>query len=303
MTAPDYRAAPLKAATRRMVVETSRRLVAYGALRDVIYVGLGAKEYVDFEMMFEALGVRQMVSIESNVPRERLEYNRPYHQIQVEVGTTNNCLPSIAQLTEQPSIVWLDFTSTLNQNVFTDLAYLGATVRPGSAIFVTLNAHFTESWPDGQLQSCFGDHFDSTLRPMDYAGNKLGDRQRDASEAVLRRALRPRPDAPELERVLDVRYKDSSRMQVIGWFVAPAGTRPSVDCRLGELEFTPTARAGEALSISTPELTWKEWAFLSHQLPVEQPADLTPPHQHVSAAAIRTFFESERYLQADRRRA
>jgi hypothetical protein len=303
VTSPDYRAAPLKAATRRMVVETSRRLVAYGALRDVVYVGLGAKEYVDFEMMFEALGVRQMVSIESSIPRERLEYNRPYHQIQVEVGTTNNCLPHISQLTEQPSIVWLDFTSTLNQDVYTDLAYLGAAVCPGSAIFVTLNAHFSDRWSDEQIRSCFGDQFDPTLRPLDYAGNKLGDRQRDAAEAVLRKAVRPRTDAPELERVLDVRYKDSSRMQVIGWFVSPAGTHPSVDCRLGELEFTPSARAGEALSIAMPELTSKEWSFLSHQLPVEQPADLRAPHEHVSMTAIKTFYESERYLQADRRRA
>lgn len=294
---PNYLAAPLKAITREMVVELSRRLVKYGALRELTYVGLGELDFVDFKLMYDRLGVQRMYSIEASHSLQRLEYNRPYDQIRILAGTTNDVLKDVVELDDKPCIVWLDYTSRLRTPEHADLAYLASKLVPGSALFVTVNCHVSErdESPLTVIERDFGDYFDSNLRKVKYLGEGMGNIQLAVAEKVLSRHLANRQFPPVLQRVLDVRYKDSARMQVMGWIFGPPGTDVALDCRLGELDFCSAATAGVPVKLAWPDLTTREWAHLSRQMPVDDVAQLAPPHAQVKPTAMEQFLNIHRY--------
>lgn len=297
---PNYLAAPLKAITREMVVELSRRLVRYGQLKKLTYVGLGELDFVDFKMMYDRLGVERMYSIESEHSLERLQYNRPFDQIEILAGTTNDVLKDIVELESQSCIVWLDYTSRLRKSEHVDIAYLASKLLPGSALFVTVNCHVS-AIDDSALETIeqdFGDYFDPNLRKKDYHSHGMGDIQLEVAEKIIHRNLSFRQNPPAIERVLDVRYQDSARMQVMGWIFGMPGDEIAKECRLEELDFYAMTCSRESVKLSWPELTTREWAALSRQMPVDDVAGLVPPHSHLKPTALRNFVNVHRYSRA-----
>ena len=293
MAGPNYVAAPLKAITREMIVEVVRRTMFYGPLREATYIGLGALEFVDFRLAYERLGIETLISIEENHPLERLEFNSPFDSIRILHGPTNNRLPEIEALKSSRCIVWLDYTSRLRQSEQRDLAYLASVLTPGSVLFVCMNRASSERDIDTIKQE-FGDYFDETLARKSYIGPYLADRQREVAERIVRKHLATRSDPPNAELVVDVRYADSAKMQVLGWVFAPAGTDVVADCRLGELDFTTIAREGRALDLAWPSLTLPEWNALSRQLPGTIDT-MTPPHKWVDQESIQRFLAVHRW--------
>src|SRR5688572_6866900 len=83
-----YLARPAKAIQRRMVVDACRRLGPFGAPENFEYVGFGALEFVDFHLMRRGVGIIRMTSIEHDFARrERYEFNRPYGDVNVLIGS------------------------------------------------------------------------------------------------------------------------------------------------------------------------------------------------------------------------
>lgn len=293
MAGPNYVAAPLKAITREMIVEIARRTVSYGPLKEATYVGLGALEFVDFRLAYERLGIETLISIEENHPLERLEFNRPYDGIRIMQGTTNNKLPEIEELKSSRCVIWLDYTSRLRQSEQRDLAYLASVLAPGSALFVCLNRVASERDLD-VVRSEFGDYVDESLPKTSYIGPNLADRQREVAERVVRKHLATRVDLASVELVIDVRYADSAKMQVLGWVFGPVGADVSADCRLAELDFTTIARDGAPLDLAWPSLTLPEWNALSKQLPATLDS-MVPPHKWVGEEHIQRFLTLHRW--------
>lgn len=293
MAGPNYATAPLKAITREMIVEITRRVVHYGPLRDMTYVGLGALEFVDFRLAYERLGIERLVSIEEAHPLERLEFNRPYDSIRILQGSTNNRLPEIPELKSSRCVVWLDYMSRLRQPEQRDLAYLASVLMPGSALFVCVNR--TASANDFDvIREELGDYFDENLRKASYVGPSFADQQRSVAERVLRKHVSTRDDPPHIERVIDVRYADTGKMQLLGWIFGPAGADIVADCRLGELDFTTAARGDTPLELAWPSLTGSEWDALTRQLPASSDT-LTAPHKWIDQEHLDRFLAVHRW--------
>lgn len=293
MAGPNYAIAPLKAITREMIVEISRRLIHYGHLREMTYVGLGALEFVDFRLAYERLGIESFVSIEGNHALERLEFNRPYDSIRILQGTTNNRLPEIPELKTSRCVVWLDYTSRLRQTEHRDLAYLASVMTPGSALFVCVNRTASATDLDA-IRHEFGDYYDETLRKSAYLGPAFANQQRIVADRIIRKHLATRDAPPSVERVLDVRYADSSKMQLLGWVFGPNGSDVVEDCRLRELDFTEPARDGQPLELAWPSITGPEWDALTHQLPASIES-LKPPHKFIDREHLERFLAVNRW--------
>lgn len=293
MAVPNYATAPLKAITREMIVEITRRLVHYGPLRDATYIGLGALEFVDFRLAYERLGIENFISIEEAHPVERLEFNRPYDSIRILHGNTNNRLPEIEELKTTRCVVWMDYTTRLRQAEHRDLAYLASVMIPGSALFVCANRGSSEKEFDA-IKVEMGDYYDENLRKSSYIGPAFADQQRIVADRILRKHLATRGDAPSIERVIDVRYADSAKMQLLGWVFGPTDGDIVADCRLGELDFTAAARGDQPLDLAWPNLTAPEWDALSHQLPATIDT-LAAPHKWIDSEHLKRFLTVRRW--------
>ena len=112
MSLRTYLNRPAKYIERLMLVEAFRRLAVFGPLPEYAYIGFGAHEFIDFELVWRTIGVTEMTSIEKEIPPDRFQFNRPFGGIVVEPGrSAATVLPT---LTFRPhSIVWLDYTGRL----------------------------------------------------------------------------------------------------------------------------------------------------------------------------------------------
>src|SRR4051794_25570909 len=114
MSEVSYELRPTKAIVRSILVDTLGRLAPIAPLADYQYVGFGAVEFFDFDLVHRRLGVHKLISIESEanlIPRCR--FNRPFKGIEVLSGMSLTILPTLDW--SGLSIVWLDYTSCLTQ--------------------------------------------------------------------------------------------------------------------------------------------------------------------------------------------
>ena len=129
-----YANRPSKHIQRRMVVDACRRLRVFSSLCDYRYVGFGAYEFVNFELVRRELGIVQMDSIEQDTRYEdRYLFNRPFAEIEVHFDTANNVLPNLLEEAAL-RVVWLDYTSGLNQKVLQDVGICIRKLTPGSVL-------------------------------------------------------------------------------------------------------------------------------------------------------------------------
>lgn len=134
----DYELRPNKYVQRRMLVASISRII--GALNlSYQYVGFGALTFVDFKMFHKELQINHLVSIDGNdeYTLDKLEFNKPFYSIKICKGTSTKVLPDI-DLTI-PSIVWLDYTDSLQKYMFEDIEIVLQVVPKGSILVITCN--------------------------------------------------------------------------------------------------------------------------------------------------------------------
>jgi hypothetical protein len=247
-----------------MAVDAMRRLCNFRPLHEYRYVGMGAYEFVDFDLVHRALGVHRMTSIEGKVEEARLKFNRPFPDIDLQIGTSNEVLPTIPL--DEPLIVWMDYCSKLRHDVLQDALLLGEQLQPGSMLIMTVNA--SAGPPDerlAKLESRVG----RNRVPIDVASDQ--DLDGWATAEVQRRILLAELGSGlgrrgvRLEQVLNVQYTDTQRMQTLAGVVVDAahdGKFAAADFR--SLDYVRTG--DEALRISVPVLTAREVLDLESKL-------------------------------------
>lgn len=261
---PGWQFRPAKQIQRLMAVDAMRRLCNFRPLHEYRYVGMGAYEFVDFDLVHRALGVHRMTSIEGKVEEARLKFNRPFPDIDLQIGTSNEVLPTIPL--DEPLIVWMDYCSKLRHDVLQDALLLGEQLQPGSMLIMTVNA--SAGPPDerlAKLESRVG----RNRVPIDVASDQ--DLDGWATAEVQRRILLAELGSGlgrrgvRLEQVLNVQYTDTQRMQTLAGVVVDAahdGKFAAADFR--SLDYVRTG--DEALRISVPVLTAREVLDLESKL-------------------------------------
>lgn len=271
-----YAHRPSKHIQRRMVVDACRRLEAITPLPDYRFVGFGAYEYVDFDLVRRELGIVGMDSIEVDAKHSaRYLFNRPFDRIDVHFDRASNVLPT---LLDEPMlrIVWLDYVDRLNGEVLGDFGTCLRKVAPGSLVLITIHAKPRGALAErrANLAADVGEQRVPAHATKAHLGPHFADVQRDIVARTVAEQLRYRNDGATFTQVFDIRYTDSTPMQTWGGLVSLPGD-PDAQVALAGLKGLPqTSFAGDpAVHATVPPLTTREVLHLNSQLPCAGPLD------------------------------
>ena len=266
MSGPVYSQRPSKDVTRRIFIDLLHRLNKVTDLSEYQYVGFGALEFVDFDLVHRHLGLDRLVSIEKDPNLIRYEENKPYQSIELIGGQSSDVLAEIDW--SGLNIVWLDYECSLIEPVFNDISYLCSKLVPGSVLAVTLHA---QAGPLGGRRDRFAKNVGEHRVPAKVDDDTLGEwgwaeAQQRLIFSTIRNRLGKRVDQASWRQLLNVQYRDSARMQLIAGIVDTPGMKSLLDsCGFDKMEHT---RSGpEALKIEVPYLTPLEQSILRRQLP------------------------------------
>ncbi|MDN3029745.1 O-methyltransferase [Streptomyces sp. S.PB5] len=299
MAAINYQIRPSKAVQRHMIVDVCRRLTAMARLEDYQYVGFGALEFVDFHLVHRALNISDMISIEADEASiDRYLFNRPFKTVQVVPGRSSTVLPDLSW--DRLSIVWLDYTGRLNDEVINDVSLLCGKLQPGSALFVTLNAR-PETQID-QRRKMLADFVGEERIPANVTDESLAvwglaQTQHTILTDLIIKGLRDRQVSAEWRQVVDIHYADGAKMQTFGGIVVGPGSSVGFDsCRFKELDFVRYAGEDPFL-VRVPILTPKERRTLEEQLPLAEGDELKAPW--LPDRDAQDFLRLYRYMRAE----
>ena len=122
-----------------------------------VYVGLGSVWFQDFRLARRILGIQTMFSIEADDRIwRRAEFNRPYAEIEVLNGWTEDVLPDLLarpELEDRPWIVWLDYDTVLKQQYLSELIDLVGALADGSVVLTTFSARSSKYNSDPKKRS------------------------------------------------------------------------------------------------------------------------------------------------------
>jgi hypothetical protein len=270
-----------------MLVEAFRRLAVFGPLPEYAYIGFGAHEFIDFELVWRTIGITEMTSIEKEIPPDRFQFNRPFGGIVVEPGTSDTVLP---KLTFRPhSIVWLDYTGKLSLPTINDLVYSAGRLGSGSVLVVTVNAD-----PETEIlkrratvvKKVGAKRVPATLTDASLAKWGLAELYRNILWDEASQAMRNRPDAARFEQLFNFRYADSTRMLTWGGVIVADSDRQAFsDAKFDDLEFVKTG--ADACLLAPPALTLREMLRLNDELPL--PPGATGPLSWLSKDDVEAY--------------
>ncbi len=235
-------------------------------LEEYQYIGFGHWQFVDFELMRRAVGVRQMFSIERNTSEQaRFEENAPFEEIHLLFDTAFACLQSDEIDLSKPTIAWLDYTARLDSSVLQDLRLLAEKVPVGSIVAATFNCH-----PDRE---------DQRLEALERAVGEVpgdvreDDLDRDGLPRVQRRILveqlegtvQKRGDSASISQFMFLRYKDRAPMAF--WAGLVGDDSEAIATTMKTLRRFEQFRDGDDfLDVSVPHLSTREVIALNKSI-------------------------------------
>jgi hypothetical protein len=289
----DYRHRPGKNIERFLIVDMARRIMGT-TKAEFQYVGFGAIEFLDFQLMHRALGIDRMTSIE-RADVIRPAFNKPFKTIRIVHGESTEVFRRREVDLDVPTIMWLDYTSVLNGDVIADLVEVARSIAAPSFVVVSINAR-----PEGEATRL--DAFRSNVGPPnvrpnmtvdDLGGRGLAREQHLIFGQIFSEALKSRKEDFQWFQTINVHYRDGALMQTIGGFVLPADTAiTEVAAMTRGLDFyRPDA---EHLDLRVPVITPRERAALDRQLPKRATTPLR--HSAIPASEVAAYRNVYRYL-------
>jgi hypothetical protein len=245
MSAMSYEIRPSKTVARLIFIDLLRRLAPLGAPTDYQYVGFGALEFIDFDLVHRVVGVNDMISIEADDFRiARYEWNRPFNSITVMPGRSSTVLSTISW--ERRSIVWLDYTSQLTGDVIGDAQTLARVLEPGSVLALTLNAQpvrLGQGRRDALAKNITPERIPIRVTDDRLGGWGLAEVQYDVLVAAMTEAFTARSDGAQFRQLMNIWYKDNAQMQMIVGVVGGPEIDDLLDqCRFGDVAETRTGK-------------------------------------------------------------
>lgn len=293
MSVRSYFARPAKSIERLMLVDAFRRLVTFGPLAEYAYVGFGAHEFIDFELIWRTLGITEMTSIEESIPVDRLEFNRPFGNIVIEFGSATSVLPRLAF--RHHSIVWLDYTLRLDVRILDDVVDAARRLGSGSVLVVTVNAHPEEQISKrmaGAVSRLRAERVPAGIDDASLAKWGLADLSRRVLEDEVRQTMRSRTDRAEFEQLFNFRYADTTKMLTWGGVVVSDEDRDRFEAaRFGDFDFV--RRSTTPCLLEPPVLTIREILRLNDELPITSGS--AGPLGWVSDEELEAYVQLHRY--------
>lgn len=271
--AVNYALRPNKAVERKIVFAGLQCLSRVVDLANHRYVGFGSLWFIDYLMAHKLLGIASMTSIERDaIGSRRAEYNRPLGCIEVVPGESSLIIPTL-RLDEMPSVVWLDYDSSINGPTITDLGLLVPRCAANSVVIVTINAKKDEL--DAKDENGVEIDAATSLRAIagDLVPNPLPSRRLQPSNyprllcEILSNQLQSKTvnsgRSEPFIKLFDLSYTDGTPMVTVGGILAAAEKADEIRALVASASWEGIV--GDTVSI--PPLTAKEKIALDRMMP------------------------------------
>lgn len=305
----NYSLRPNKCVERKMLCETFRRLTHFAPLSAYRYIGFGSTYFSDFVLFHRELNLIDMKSIEKEEElAPRFNFNQPYQCVSIIYGESAAILsdPSKLNLSEKPSIVWLDYDGPLEADVLADIKTLVTNLQSGSIFLASVNAEPGPESGDrmGTLESRIRkDRIPMGIEKKHLTPSNFGNVLHQVISNEIEETLSARNcGVQEHEKLVynqlfNLRYKDNALMATVGGILTANTPEESEKLRLCAFEVLPFVSitiTGEAYKIEVPNLTWREIRELDKQLPHHE----TPVLKGVPEKDIKKYAKIYRYFPA-----
>ena len=141
-----YHLRPNKFVDRQIFVEALQHVAKLRDFEDYAYISMGGKFLDDFKIVHGKVGIRRMLSIESDETAfARQNFNRPFNFIDCRLMTSGELVANFenvrAAIGGDNCVVWLDYTSARDRvEQLREYEALIAKLTSGDVVRITLNA-------------------------------------------------------------------------------------------------------------------------------------------------------------------
>jgi hypothetical protein len=239
-------------------------------------VGFGSLWFIDYLMAHRLLGIASMTSIErDDIGFTRAEYNRPLGCIKVVKGESSLIIPTLG-LEATPSVVWLDYDSSIGGPTISDIGLLVPKCAANSVIVVTINAkkdelddkdeNGTQVDPATSLRVIAGDLVPNPLPPKRLQPSNY---PKLLCEILLNQLQSKAVNSARSEtfiKLFDLVYTDGTPMVTVGGILA---TPEKVE----EIRALVASDSWQGIAddtIAVPPLTAREKIALDRMMPTAQ---------------------------------
>ena len=275
----NFSTRPNKSVTRKVVFETLTKLNMIFEFAKYRYIGFGSMWFSDFIYAHKQLLISDLISIEKNESLvKRAEFNKPYACVKVEYGESTLILPKIP-IREKHVLVWLDYCSTVDEDVLKDISTVCQNALTGSVIIVTINADkktLSNLDSDGQefedlrnrLHYHAGDLIPQTLPPKVGQASKYPKFLASILFNHMKREINSAGrENDSLFPMLNICYRDGAPMIVVGAVIADNSYIKRINDTVDSWNDFWSMSEDKQLDISVPPLTLKEKSSLDQLMP------------------------------------
>lgn len=294
----NYSLRPAKNVERKMILEAFHRLSFFEPIKNYMYIGFGSTFFTDFSLFHKQLGIDELFSIEvEHEYKERFEFNKPFHSIEMIYGHSNKALKSEKIDWNKRKIIWLDYDYQITADVIIDVDNVVSNCTSGDAFLITLNASTKDVYSnpdssDNSLKKAFekfkkqlvldrgddelidySDLIGADVTPTDLGGWGLAKVCNSVIKKRIHYQLKERneinensPDYKKLdfEQVFNFQYQDGAMMLTIGFIFFNDNEKENFDkCNFTDFNFCENI----PFLIHAPNLTMKEIQYIDSFLP------------------------------------
>lgn len=287
----QYEFRPAKQVERRMLVDALHMLSHAGfRICDYQYTGLGSIAFVDFILFHKLLGIAKMLSVEHDrAIRRRIEFNKPFDFIEVEIGEIGNVIPSLSD--DEKHVLWLDYDDIVSEDHLEDIKLAATYLTRGSLLIVTIDIEPPGGEDDGPaewreyFEDQAGVYLPQDLNDSDFLEHRLTRVNIDIVGRAIKAGIKGR--GLRMIPLFNFVYADGHRMLTMGGMIGTDVDRRRIaGSGVKDLFYARLDWRSEPYEIRVPVLTLKERSFLDSKMPCRQgyrPKKFELPPEYVEA--------------------
>ena len=241
---------------RKMIIEMLQKIKKELPIEDYSYIGLGSIYFADFILFHKYLHINDMTSLEKDrKKKKRFKFNKPYDFIKLKMKVASTYLKEL-EWEKDPLFIWLDYDYFIDMDTIEDIIYISNKAKPNDIFIVTIDAEFPED-PDAMQQ--FLDDYrlyigsDITVEKAKRNFPKVLHRMVNTS---LKEGEKYRSSNIKISQLLNLSYKDTSKMYTYGCIFEDHNSSIIEKCNLKQLGFIRTGKT--VFKIDCPLITPKE---------------------------------------------
>jgi len=256
----NYLLRPKKQIERKILIEILQELQQIiPTFEDFRYIGMGSIYYYDYILFHKYLKLKKYTSIDHEPVPKRFVFNKPYDFIEFRNDLSTEFLEKFKF--DSNIIIWLDYNTFLNGNIFTDLALLSRKCRKNDIVIFTLNVSCPRLIKHRKsVMEPFAEYLSQKYQPFNkfLTGSQFSYLYQDICQNYFADKCKPRN--LKFHKIFAIEYADNATMLTIG------GIMDESDDLSKEL-IHPFVRTDEPIvTISVPNLTYKEKFYLDSRI-------------------------------------